>query len=142
MSLHGKVIRVETGHAIVEVSPRPECQGCNACKGLLGDKPEELKQIKVLKAGFILEAGDEVIVDLNPGEESIAAILVFGAPVAGFFAGLFMTPYICELGGLQTSDIITVICGFGGMAIAFALLAIFSRSRFADKLTMKVVKKL
>lgn len=143
MSLQGKVIQINETSVLVEVVPMPECQGCQACKGLLGEgNGVTTKQIKALKGNFNLEVGDEVLVDLNPGEGSVAAILVFGVPIAGFFAGLLATPMFCEMTGFALSDTARVLMGFAGMGIAFAMLAIFARSRYADKLSMKIMKKI
>ena len=60
--------------------------------------------------------------------------------MAAFFAGLFLAPPLSTYLGYPLSDLFRVICGFLGMGLAFALLAIFSRSRHASRLTMKVVK--
>lgn len=143
MSLQGKILEVHDKTVLVEVVPRPECSGCQACKGLLGDEQgPRTRQIEARKGQEELQPGDEVILDLNPGEGSIAAIMVFGLPMAGFFLGMFAAPAICDLGGFAISDTARLVCGFGGLATAFAGLALFSRSRFADKLAMRVMKKL
>lgn len=142
MSLQGKVIEVSDKCVIVEVVPRPECQGCHACTGLLdGEKRSKTKQIKALAEGFDLKAGDEVIIDLNPGEGSIVAILLFGIPILAFFAGLGVTPHLCSALSLELSDLARVVCGFTFMGLAFAGLAFFSRTRHAENFTMRVQQK-
>lgn len=140
MSLQGKVTAVEELTVTVEVVPKAECKGCHACSGLAGDGKPGLKIIKASKGSFFVKTGDEVVLDLNPGEGSVAALLVFGFPMAAFFAGLFLAPTLSSYLGYPTSDSFRVICGFSGMGVAFALLAVFSRSRHASRLTMKVVK--
>ncbi|GAB1353298.1 MAG TPA: SoxR reducing system RseC family protein [Candidatus Rifleibacterium sp.] len=140
MSLQGKVTAVEELTVTVEVVPKAECKGCHACSGLTGDGKPGMKAIKAIKGSFFVKPGDEVVLDLNPGEGSIAALLVFGFPMAAFFAGLFLAPTLSGYLGYGLSDSFRVICGFLGMGAAFALLAIFSRSKHASRLTMKVVK--
>jgi len=140
MSLQGKVTAVEELTVTVEVVPRTECKGCHACSGLAGDGKPGLKAIKAIKGSFFVKPGDEVLLDLNPGEGSIAALLVFGFPMAAFFAGLFLAPPLSIYLGYPLSDSFRVICGFSGMVVAFMLLALFSRSRHANRLTMKVIK--
>lgn len=140
MSLQGKVTAVEELTVTVEVAPKAECQGCHACSGLTGDGKPGLKSIKAIKGSFFVKPGDEVLLDLNPGEGSVAALLVFGFPMAAFFAGLFLAPALSNCLGYSLSDSFRVICGFSGMGVAFALLAVFSRSKHASRLTMKVVK--
>ncbi|HMM58930.1 MAG TPA: SoxR reducing system RseC family protein, partial [Candidatus Rifleibacterium sp.] len=89
MSLQGKVTAVEELTVTVEVVPKAECKGCHACSGLTGDGKPGMKAIKAIKGSFFVKPGDEVVLDLNPGEGSIAALLVFGFPMAAFFAGTF-----------------------------------------------------
>lgn len=143
MSLPGKVTAVAENTATVAVVPRTECKGCHACSGLAGeDGKAALREIKAMKGDIQVEVGDEVLIDLNPGEGSVAALLVFGFPMASFFAGLFIAPAISDFTGAALSDFLRIITGFSFMAVAFAVLAIFSRSRHAEKLSMKIVKKL
>jgi len=141
MSLQGKVTAVEDGFATVEVEPRPECKGCHACTGLLdGEKRSAKKQIKAKTDNFKVNIGDEVVLDLNPGEGTVAAILIFGLPIAGFVIGMSLTPWLCQLTGSEISDIWRLVAGFGGMTAAFALVAIAARTRQAEKLSLKVVE--
>ncbi len=143
MSLPGKVTAVFETTATVEVIPRSECQGCHACSGLSdGDNQTKTRSIKALKGNFEIKPGDEVLLDLNPGEGSLAALLVFGFPMAAFFAGLFLTPLIARLTGSPPSDLLMIIVGFSCMGAAFLVLAIFARSRHAEKLTMKIIQKI
>jgi len=142
MSLNGKVISVTENHAVVEVTPRPECQGCHACTGLLdGEKRSSTRQIKVLKNNFDVQENDQVAVDLNPGHGSIAAILIFGIPILAFLAGLTGAPFICDYFSLPVSDIYRLFSGFILMAGAFLCLAFFSRSSLAEKLSMRITEK-
>ena len=141
MSLQGKVTGIEGIYAIVEVEPRPECNGCHACTGLLdGEKRSKKKQIKALAQNFQLHPGDEVLLDLNPGEGSIAALLVFGLPIAGFFAGMALAPWFCSIIGSDISDLWRAVSGFAGMLLAFAMLAAVSRTRQAEQLSLKVIQ--
>lgn len=140
MSLQGKVTAVEDFTVTVEVIPKAECKGCHACSGLAGDGKPGLKAITAIKGSLFIKPGDEVILDLNPGEGSVAALLVFGFPMAAFFVGLFLAPVLSTWLGYPLTDLFRVICGFSGMGVAFALLAAFSRSKHASRLTMKVVK--
>jgi positive regulator of sigma E activity len=141
MSLPGKIIEVHEDHVIVEVSPRPECEGCHACKSLLdGEKKSEKKKITALKAGFEPEVGDEVILDTNPGEGSIAAILIFGVPMAAFFLGIYLSPPLLAYFNIIASEGSRLILGFLFMALAFLGLAAFSRTKIAKSLTLKISK--
>lgn len=142
MSLHGKVLSVSEQHAVIEVTPRPECQGCHACTGLLdGEKRSATRQIKVLKNNFTVNVNDEVVIDLNPGHGSIAAVLIFGIPILAFLAGLIGAPYICDYFSIPVSDLYRLLSGFTLMAGAFILLAVFSRSAMAEKLSMRITEK-
>jgi len=141
MTLQGKITRIEKGFATVEVEPRPECKGCHACTGLLdGEKRSAKKEIRALTEDFEVQIGDEVLLDLHPGEGTIAAMLIFGLPIAGFFIGLILTPWICQLTGQPVSDFWRLIAGFIGMALAFIAVAFFARTRQAEKLSLKIVR--
>ncbi|PKL46646.1 MAG: hypothetical protein CVV42_15745 [Candidatus Riflebacteria bacterium HGW-Riflebacteria-2] len=141
MSLQGKVKAVEEGFATIEVEPRPECQGCHACTGLLdGEKRSTKKEIRVKTENFAVSIGDEVLVDLHPGEGTVAALLIFGLPIAGFIVGMALTPWLCQLIGSETTDLWRLISGSAGMALAFALVAIAARTRQAEKLSLKIVE--
>ncbi|PKL39484.1 MAG: hypothetical protein CVV41_20825 [Candidatus Riflebacteria bacterium HGW-Riflebacteria-1] len=141
MSLQGKITGIEGDFVIVEVEPRPECNGCHACTGLLdGEKRSAKKTIRALTAEFKVDIGDEVLLDLNPGEGSVAALLIFGLPVAGFFAGMALTPWLCHLTGCIISDVWRLVYGFTGMALAFGVVAIAARTRQAERLSLKVVQ--
>ncbi|KAF1079774.1 MAG: hypothetical protein GQF41_3891 [Candidatus Rifleibacterium amylolyticum] len=141
MSLQGKVTAVEEGFATVEVEPRPECKGCHACTGLLdGEKRSAKKQIRAMTKDFKVNIGDEVVLDLNPGEGTLAALLIFGLPVAGFITGMVLTPWFCQAIGIEINDLGRLISGFGGMAVAFVIVAIAARTKQAEKLSLKVVE--
>lgn len=141
MSLQGKVTAVEEGFATVEVEPRPECKGCHACTGLLdGEKRSAKKQIRAMTKDFKVNIGDEVLLDLNPGEGTLAALLIFGLPVAGFITGMALTPWFCQVTGIEINDLWRLISGFGGMAVAFVIVAIAARTKQAEKLSLKVVE--
>ncbi len=141
MSLQGKIIEIEEGFATVEVEPRPECEGCHACTGLLdGEKRSAKKQVRVKTGSFKVNINDEVIVDLHPGEGTVAALLIFGLPVVGFFIGLAITPWLCQAAGSNISDLWRVVSGFAGMAVAFILVAIAARTSQAEKLSLKVIQ--
>ena len=141
MSLPGKIIEVHEDHVIVEVSPRPECDGCHACKSLLdGEKKSEKKKITALKAGFDPKVGDEVILDTNPGEGSIAAILIFGVPMAAFFMGIYLSPPLLSYLNIATTEGTRLIVGFIFISIAFLGLAAFSKTKIAKSLTLKISK--
>ncbi len=128
---------------MVEVSPRTECQGCHACSGIAGgEEIARTRTIKALKGSHDVQPGDMVLLDLNPGEGSIAALLVFGFPMAAFFAGLFAAPFICSSAGIEVTDLLQVLSGFFCMALAFTILAFISRTKHAERLQMKIVKKL
>ena len=141
MSLPGTVIEINENQVIVEVRPMPECNGCHACTGLLGgEKKSSLKQIAALKGNFNPQIGDRVILDTNPGEGSIAAILVFGFPMLSFFIGLIVAPYLADLLHFPPTDGTRLITALILMAISFVLLSFFSHTKTAKKLTLKITQ--
>jgi positive regulator of sigma E activity len=141
MSLPGKVIEVQNNCLIVEVSPKPECNGCHACTGLLGgEKKSASKKIEVLKGDFNPKVGDQVILDLQPGEGSIAAILVFGVPLFAFFIGLLFTPWFAGIFGFAVTEASRFLTALVCLAIGFIILAIVARSKTVKKISLRVVE--
>lgn len=141
MSLPGKVIEVHQEYALVEVEPKPQCKGCHACTGLLdGEKKPAYQQIKALIDEVRPEIGDEVIIDLKPGEGSLAAFMVFGIPMAGFFAGLALTPWLCSITGMAVSDGSRLMWGMLSMALSFVLLALIARTESVKRISLRVTE--
>lgn len=141
MSLPGKVVEVQENCLIVEVSPRPECNGCHACTGLLGgEKKSAPRKIEVLKGNFDPKVGDQVILDLQPGEGSIAAILVFGVPLFSFFIGLLFTPWFAKIFGFAVTEASRFLTALVCLAVGFIILAIVARSNRVKKISLRVVE--
>jgi positive regulator of sigma E activity len=140
MSLPGKVIEVYENHLLVEVSPRPECKGCHACTGLLGGaRKSEKRKIEALKGDFSPKVGDNVILDLQPGEGSIAAILIFGLPMFAFFCGLLLTPWFGNIFGYETTDLSRFFTAFACLAVGFIVLAVTARLKSIKKIALRVI---
>jgi len=141
MSLPGKVIEVHEEYVLVEVEPKPECKGCHACTGLLdGEKKSARQQIKALIGEVTPEVGDEVIIDLNPGEGSLAALMVFGIPIAGFFGGLALTPWLCSVTGMEVTDGARFLWGMVTMGLSFVFLAGLARTGPVKKISLRVME--
>ncbi len=142
MSLPGRVLKIEGDEILVEVTPKPECNGCHACTGLLGgEKKSAPRQIKALRGNFSPAIGDEVILDINPGEGSIAAIMVFGLPMLSFFIGLFAAPWLSDQLSFALTDLSRFICAVTGLVSGFMVLAIISRTDRARNLSLKIVDR-
>lgn len=143
MSLIGTVISVEGEWITVEVGPLAGCQGCHACGGLLtGGEVAQPRRLSALRQGFDLAAGDRVTLDTNPGEVSLAAVIIFGLPLAGFFLGLWVTPTWLTSPGATPADWHHALGG--GLGILGAALVVYlgSRAGWFTRLSLKVTGKL
>jgi hypothetical protein len=80
------------------------------------------------------------VLDINPGEGSVAAILVVGIPLTSFFGGLMLTPFLCSIFGFELTDQARFICGFIALALGFIFLAVIAKTRSVSKLSLKVVE--
>lgn len=78
-------------HAEVEVLSAPRCARCASGKGCgagLGDGDAKPRRIDALiPAGYEVEVGDEVRIELAPDSLLGAAFVVYGSPLAGAVTG-------------------------------------------------------
>lgn len=140
MSLTGIVTEVKNDFAIVKVIPKPECKGCHACRGFIGgEKKSENREIRAKIEDVIPSVGDEVLLDLNPGEGSLAALLVFGMPIGGFFTGLFLAQWFASLYGWSNDELIQLAFAISGTIVAFVALAIISRCSTLENIRLKII---
>lgn len=142
MSLTGTVISKEGNLLMVEVMPKPECNGCIACKSLLSDESTGPKRIPALQGEIEVEPGDKVILDTAPGTGSIAALIIFGFPLASFFAGLFSAPLLMEYFKYPPTDIHSIIGGFACLTASLIIIALISKAGYFMKLSLVAIRKI
>ncbi|MFZ2955336.1 MAG: SoxR reducing system RseC family protein [Candidatus Ozemobacteraceae bacterium] len=76
------------GRLIVETRASAQCNSCQACRGISGGEEPSPKKFEVLSEFPDLLLGTQVEVDAESGFGSLAALLLFGVPLLGFFIGL------------------------------------------------------
>jgi positive regulator of sigma E activity len=141
MGLTGKVKEVRDGWVHVEVFPRADCQGCTACSGLMTDGKPQAKVVRALAETVTPKVGDEVRLEVDPGYGSLAAFLVFGLPLVGFFVGVFLGGYIPGwLGWSPLGEGWALVCGLIGLFIPWFILAGLSSRGHFRKLSLKVTE--
>ena len=142
MSLPGRVVEVQGEWVVVEVMPRSECNGCIACKSLLdeGEKAAP-KKVRALKGQIELAEGDQVILDTDPGTGSLAAIIVFGVPMASFFTGLIFTGPIISRVVAEPQEWHALLAGVTLLSLSLIAVGLLSRAGCFDRLSLKILKK-
>ncbi|MBT8087190.1 MAG: SoxR reducing system RseC family protein [Gammaproteobacteria bacterium] len=125
----GRVIQVDTTRtallAEVEVDAAPACARCASGKGcgaglLTGDKRRRVQAM--VASGMEIHAGDEVRIELAPGNLLQASWLVYGLPLTGAVATAAVA-YLLKLG-----DLAAAIAAIIGVAAG----ALFARSRLRE----------
>lgn len=140
MGLTGKVVEKKDNWVFVEVMPIADCQGCTTCKGLGDGEPGKKRTVQALTNDHSPQVGDEVILDNNPGEGTIAAFLVFGFPLLGFVIGIFSTGPLLNYLGIVPRDIFLLAGGGLGLVIPWLVIWAIGEVGFVKKLSLKVVK--
>lgn len=106
----GRVISVsgaaESRRALVEVNSGLQCERCAQGKGcgagLLGGTPGSKRIDALVRAGLSLTEGDEVRIQLAPGNVLRASLMVYGTPLL-FAVGAAIIAYFAGLGDLLAS---------------------------------------
>jgi hypothetical protein len=140
MALRGTVCEIVGNEAIVEVRNSKDCGGCTACKSLGGD-PGAPRKVRALLNGHTVIPGELVILDTNPGEGSLAALVVFGLPLVGFFAGVFAgIPIAGWFGypGAEWQSVVGGVCGGTAMMVGAKILY---AAGFLHQLSLKIQEK-
>ncbi len=141
MSLSGKVVQVHEHHVDVLVVPRPECQGCKTCQSLLNDEHTRERVVQAGRGDFSLAPGDQVTLDLLPGMGSIAALIIFMVPLAGFFAGIWAGPRLAISLGYAGGESAAFLCGVVGFFAAMGAIGLVNRLGGLQRLQLRVISK-
>ncbi len=106
MEEKGRVIKVESGVAQVEMERTSACARCGICLQSSGDK-----SILYVKDSLGARPGDEVLVSVESKEILKAAFLIYLFPLVGLIAGYFLGRTVL---GTETTGIIFAGLGFLG----------------------------
>lgn len=141
MSLSGTVIQVQGDLIEVSVVPHPECQGCKTCQSLVTEDSAKERIIKAFRGEFALAPGDQVTLDLLPGMGSVAALILFAFPLAGFFVGIWAGPHLAILLGFSGGESAAFLCGVVGFLLAMGVIGLVNRFGGFQRLQLRVIAK-
>ena len=139
MEITGIVIAVKNEWIIVEVTTRPQCNGCKGCAGLFDSDQQGKKHVQALRGDFSPAIGDNVQLDTRPGEGSLVATLIFGFPMAGFFVGMFLGIPAAQYFGFPAAEWQSFVGGIAGLMISFLILYVINLTGKLNRLSLKVV---
>ena len=144
MSLKGKIISIfDDGiKAKVLVKPVPDCNGCQACAGLIKMSKAANTQCEVeaFTNNLSLHEGDIVKLELTEFQGSKVALILYGIPIIGFLSGMLLTPFICNTFGLQISDLARIIGAFTGLLISIIAISIYLKHSKKDSFIMTITE--
>lgn len=145
MSLKGKVLSIyDNGkRAKVLVKPVFNCNGCNACAGIIktAQSNKESYEIEVLVEDSNLSPHDVIELEMPEYQGSKVAVILYGIPILGFLLGIFFANYIARLLNFQQSDLVMIIGAFSGLFISMAGVAIHLRLRRNSPISLLKIKK-
>lgn len=121
MSLQGKILLVESNRAKVLVKPVANCNGCKACAGLIkaSNAAQSEQVIDAFTNNLPVNKDNIVKLELKEGTGSLAALILYGIPMISFISGMLLAPYICEMLGLQSTDIMRALFAFIFLFLSF-----------------------
>jgi len=102
---------------------------------------EETQQVKARRGALDLYPGEEVVIDLIPGEGVLASFFLFGLPIVGFLAGAFGGTPIAQLLGYPQAEWQSLAGGALGFSIPTIILAFLARRGWFDRVSFIVVEK-
>ena len=146
MSLQGKIISLlDNGQkAKVLVKPVSDCKGCQACAGLIkmSKAANTDCEVEVFTKDFDVHEGDKVKIELSEYQGSKVAFIIYGIPIIGSLAGMFSAPFICNVIGIEITDLARVIGAFSGLFISFAAILVYLKHKKSDNFIMSITEKL
>ncbi|MGB5258646.1 MAG: SoxR reducing system RseC family protein [Woeseiaceae bacterium] len=141
----GRVIQVSTAaasrHALVEVDAGLQCERCALGKGcgagLLGATQGSRRIDALVSAGLSLTEGDQVRIQLAPGNVLRASLLVYGTPL--FVAvGAAIVAYVAGLG-----DLLATLASVAGLLVGVQIARLrLQQSHCLRSLTPTVVERI
>ena len=142
MSLKGKILSVyDNGlKAKVSVQPVSDCNGCQACAGLI-------KMSKAANTHCVVDAftnnhsvheGDIVKLELSEFQGSKVAFILYGLPIIFFLVGMLIAPYFCFICNIEVTDIARIICAFSSLFLSLFFIAIYSNKTKKDTFMMSI----
>jgi len=130
MEEKGKVVKVETGLAQVEMEPASACARCGICLQTSGEKP-----ILYVRDSIGVHPGDEVLVYLESKSALKAAFLIYLFPVVSLVAGYFFGQAIfrTEISGI-------LLAGLGFISALFFLYQYDKKLRAQKSIEARIIE--
>ena len=130
MEEKGKVVKVETGLAQVEMEPASACARCGICLQTSGEKP-----ILYVRDSIGVRLGDEVLVYVESKNILKAAFLIYLFPVVSLVAGYFFGRAIFET---EISGIL--LAGLGFISALFFLYQYDKKLRAQKSIEARIIE--
>ncbi len=131
MTESGKVIDIKDGRAVVRFERKSACDSCNMC--LMRRKDMHIDMTMDNPVGA--KKDDTVIVELNPGALTAAAMLVYGIPF------IVMAAAITIAFLLKASDVIMGVVAVGFAVLAFAAMVFMQKKvKFRRRPEPKIIR--
>ncbi len=136
----GEIIKIDNDKVIIKVTRDSDCESCHLCE----EKSDGSFIIEVPDPGG-LNPGDLVKIEIPEKKMIQGALLLYGLPILGLFAGFFIGNILSKLIGLTSSqELFSVIIGFTTFVLAFLLVKYFYKKKsgpFSAAIVEKINKE-
>ena len=110
----GRILSIEQGWAVLDITRPSACKGCGMCQPSANAK--RVKAICEIDA----KVGDYVTVEMKDGDVLKAAGIAYGIPLLGFLAGMVSGNGLSRYFGMEASaDLFSAVGGFVFLALAY-----------------------
>lgn len=132
----GKVLRLESGLAVVEVPRSEACRYCRGCYlGLDRDK-----MLAEAKNQLQAKVGDEVALEMEPEKFVTAAFVIYLIPVIFLIVGYFTGDFVANILNIRGASV-GIIFSLALFALAYvAIGAIDKRARLSGRFDPRIVE--
>lgn len=103
---------------------------------------QRAREIQARPGDEPLQVGDLVEVAAAPGTGSLAAVLLFGLPLIGFFAGLLLLPTWLRAWGFPQGEGWSLLSAFGTLGLSLFLVGCLTRLGLFRSLALKVMHRI
>lgn len=131
MTETGKVIDIKNGRAVVRFERKAACDNCNMC--MMRKKDMHIDMAMDNKIGAVKD--DSVAVEMKEGGVTLAALLVYGAPLL-VMLGAILLAYL-----LKAPDYIVGIVAVAACLLAYTVLFVATRKlKLKKKIDPEIVR--
>ena len=132
----GQVIEINDNKVLVKMERKEACAKCKACSVGIEGKEMRVTALNLCKAGV----GDMVEIIIDNKDFVSASLIMYGFPLLGFVAGLFLGYFIAANIGLKGPEFYGMVWGLVFVALAYLIIRKTESEKRREKFIPRAVK--